>query len=89
MTPVLAPRERAAALFIHDYAVENGYCPTLAEIAERVGVAHRAAAADIVRRLRLLGVVATAPEKQARSYRLADGVVVHKGEIYITVETDA
>ena len=89
MTPVLSPRERAAVLFIHGYVDTHGHSPSLDEIADHIGVAHRAAAHYVIRRLRLAGIVATAPVKQARSFKLADNVVVHRDEIYIAVETDA
>lgn len=88
--PLLPPRERAAAVFIAEFCENNNYCPNLDEVAKAVGLHHRSGAADVIRRLRDARVLAPAPPVSGspRTLRLADNVVVHKGEVFIAGEPE-
>jgi SOS-response transcriptional repressor LexA len=83
----LTPRERKTVLALHHFIEENGYSPSMDELAARLGYAHRAAAHAPVRRLVDLGLIVD-PAGKSRTLRLRPHVVVRGDEIFEIGEPD-
>lgn len=87
-TPSLSPPERKFILSLAHFIDENGHSPSLRELGKRLGYLNVSSPQMIQRRLMARGLVSHVAG-QPRTLRLAKGVVVHRDEIYMTVEVDA
>lgn len=85
MIPTLTPRERQLVVAIDTFINEHGYSPSMEELADRCGLLQRSTIFTYIRKLAGRGVLTNAT-RIPRSVRLAPGVTVSDGEVYLALE---